>query len=92
MPEQTNQLDEEIESWRGFPWALRKEDLELWKDMIKEVREQFGEAVEASGKYFATDPFFMALLLLEHKMIMQLKAELKRVRMDTPECVATTLD
>ena len=39
-------LDDEIESWKGFPWALRKEDLGLWNAMIKEVREDFGEAVE----------------------------------------------
>jgi hypothetical protein len=64
MTEQTSQLDEEILSWRGFPWALRKEDLELWSAMIKEVRDDFCEAVEKSGKTFATDPFFMALLLL----------------------------
>jgi hypothetical protein len=60
--------------------------------MIQEVREQFGEAVEASGKDFATDPFFMALLLLQHKIIKQLKAELKSNEMDTLDCVATTLD
>ncbi|MDG6920951.1 MAG: hypothetical protein JRN59_05420 [Nitrososphaerota archaeon] len=72
-----NLLDEEIESWKGFPWALRKEDLELWNAMIKEVREDFGEAVEKSGKTFATDPFFMALLLAQHKMIRRLQAALK---------------
>ena len=62
MTEQTSQLEEEIESWEGFPWALRKEDLELWDAMIKEVRCDFGEAVEKSGKTFSTGPFFMALL------------------------------
>lgn len=33
-----SQLEEEIESWKGFPWALRKEDRELWDEMIEEVR------------------------------------------------------
>jgi hypothetical protein len=72
-----SQLEEEIESWKGFPWALRKDDLELWNAMIKVVRDQFGEAVEASGKDLTTDPFFMALLLAQHKTIGQLKAALK---------------
>jgi hypothetical protein len=85
-------LEEEIESWKGFPWALRKEDLEQWEAMTKEVREQFGEAIEASGRDFTTDPFFMALLLLQHKMIKRLKAELKSFGMEIPDSVATTLD
>jgi hypothetical protein len=77
MIEQTSQLDEEIESWRGFPWALRKEDLELWNAMVKEVRDHFGEAVEKSGKAFTTDPFFMALLLAQQGMIKHLQSELR---------------
>ncbi len=76
MTEQASQLDEEIESWRGFPWALRKEDLELWNAMIKEVKERFGEAVEKSGKTFTTDPFFMVLLLVQQRMIKGLQDEL----------------
>jgi hypothetical protein len=40
----SSQLDEEIESWKGFPWALRKDDLELWNAMINDVKERFGEA------------------------------------------------
>ncbi len=38
----SSQLDEEIESWEGFPWALRREDRELRDAMIKEVKEPFG--------------------------------------------------
>lgn len=63
MTEQPGQLEEEIESWKGFPWALRKEDRELWDAMIKEVRDDFGDAVERSGTTLTTDPLFMALLL-----------------------------
>jgi hypothetical protein len=76
MTEQTSQLDEEVESWKGFPWALRKEDLELWNAMVNEVRDRFGEAVEKSGKTFTTDPFFMALLLAQQRMIRRLQNEL----------------
>jgi hypothetical protein len=77
MTEQTSQLDEEIESWKGFPWALRKEDLEPWNVMIKEVRDHFGEAVEKSGKSFTTEPFFMALLLAQQGMIKHLQSRLR---------------
>jgi hypothetical protein len=83
MTEQTSQLDEEIESWEGFPWALRKDDHELWNAMIKEVRDDFGEAVEKSGKTFTTDPFFMGLLLAQRRMIRHLQRELKALGVET---------
>ena len=85
MTEQTSQLEEEIESWRGFPWALRKQDLELWNAMIGEVRNDFGEAVERSGKTFLTDPFFMALLLAQEKMIKHLRGKLRAFGVKMPE-------
>jgi hypothetical protein len=87
-------LDEEIESWKGFPWALRKDDLEVWNNMIGGIREQFGDAVEASGRTFTTDPFFMALLLAQQKMIRQLLAELKARGVDLmgAPVVNSTLD
>jgi hypothetical protein len=72
-----SQLEEEIESWKGFPWALRKEDRELWDTMVQRVRESYSEAVERSGRNFTVDPFFMALLLDQQKMIELLKREIK---------------
>ena len=79
-----NLLDEEIESWKGFPWALRKDDLELWNAMIKEVREDFGEAVERSGKTITTDSFFIALLLAQQRTISRLRGELRRLGVERP--------
>ena len=72
-----SQLEDEIESWKGFPWALRKEDRELWDAMIREVRDDFGEAIERSGKTFTIEPFFMALLLAQHRMIRLLQKQLR---------------
>jgi hypothetical protein len=83
MTDQTSQLDEEIESWKGFPWALRKEDLELWNAMVKEVKDRFEEVVEKSGKTFPTDPFFMALLLVQQGMIKRLQRELRELGVDS---------
>ena len=90
MTEQAGQLEEEIESWKGFPWALRKEDLELWNAMIKDVRDDFGEAVEKSGKTLTTDPFFMALLLAQQRMIRRLRATLRELGEDVPDSNAVT--
>ena len=73
-----SQLEEEIESWKGFPWALRKEDRELWDEMVEEVRQHYAEAVEQSGKPLTTDPFFMALFLAQQKAIERLRAQLQQ--------------
>lgn len=59
---------------------MRKADRENWDEMIKAVRERFGQAVEKSGRRFTTDPFFMALLLLQQKMIRELRGELQALR------------
>jgi len=72
-----SQLEDEIESWKGFPWALRKEDRELWDQMIKEVRQYYAGAVEQSGMPLTTDPFFMALLLAQQRTIERLRAQLR---------------
>jgi hypothetical protein len=77
-----NQLEEEIESWKGFPWALRKEDRELWEAMVQEVTECFGDAVEKSGKPLTVDPFFMSLLIAQQRAIKSLLTELKSLGED----------
>ena len=94
MTEQPSQLEEEVESWNGFSWVLRKEDRELWDAMIKGIRLDFGEAVEKSGKTFTTDPFFMALLLAQQRMIKRLEYELRGHGVETADSVAaqTALD
>ena len=71
-----SQLEDEIESWKGFPGTLRKENRELWDQMIEEVRQYYAGAVERSGKPLTTDPFFMALILAQQRTIEWLKAQL----------------
>ena len=87
---QNDQLEEEIESWKGFPWALRKADRELWDAMINEIREGYAEAIEHSEKEFTTEPFFMALLLAQQKIIKLLEAELKSLGVKMPDSKTTT--
>ncbi len=80
MASEEDTLESEIESWKGFPWALRKEDKRLWEEMVQRVRDGYAEAVERSGKPLMVDPFFMALLLEQQKMIRLLEAELNLSR------------
>ena len=90
MSTRTDKLDKELESWRGFPHVLRRDDRDAWDRMVKETRELFGEAIERSGKPFATEPFFMALLLLQQKMIEQLISELRAAGQDVSAISETT--
>jgi len=72
-----SKLDEEIDSWKGFPETLRIDDGELWEEMVMEVKQCYAEAVEQSGKLLTTDPFFMALILAQQKMIERLRSQLR---------------
>jgi hypothetical protein len=58
-----SQLEEEIESWRGFPWALRREDRGLWDQMTVEGRQYYAEAVERPGRQLTTLPHFQIIFL-----------------------------
>lgn len=78
-------LDEEVESWKGFHHVMRKDDRDTWDRMVERVRKQLNEAIESSGKTFTTDPFFMALFLVQHEMISQLRAELGASGLDSGE-------
>src|SRR5439155_14667648 len=78
-PNKSSTLDEEIESWKGFPWALRKEDIEVWERMIRGARE-FELAIKKSGRWLTTEPFFIAILFLQYKTIRSLEREAERLK------------
>jgi hypothetical protein len=78
-PSKPYTLDEEIESWRGFPWALRKEDVEVWEKMIRGARG-YEYAIKKSGKWLTTESFFIAILLLQYKTIRSLEGEVERLK------------
>ncbi len=75
-------LDKEIESWKGFPWALREPDRTTYDRMIEAAR-QYADSVEHSGRTFPTEAFFMAILFSQHKMIEQLQEELQKLKRRT---------
>src|SRR2546422_2115455 len=80
-PSKPYTLDEEIESWKGFPWALRKEDVEVWERMIRRAKE-YEYAIKKSGRWLTTEPFFIAILFLQYKTIRSLEGEVERLRRD----------
>jgi hypothetical protein len=72
-------LREELESWRPFVEALRFEDRQVARDMMERCT-RYVEAIEASGKEYLTEPFFLSVLLVQERQIRVFEAELKRLR------------
>ena len=70
-------LTKEIESWKGFEFALREENRILFHEMLNECRKS-GDAAIAKGANYSTESLFMALILQQQKMINQLIIKLSR--------------
>ena len=70
---------EEIESWRRFADALRADDRELFKEMMRLCYEYI-PAMEARASPFPSEPLFMSLLFLQHKTITWLRREIERLK------------
>jgi hypothetical protein len=69
-------LKEELESWRPFVEALRFEDRQVARDMMERCI-RYAEAIEASGKEYLTEPFFLTVLITQEKRLAAYEAELK---------------
>jgi hypothetical protein len=78
-------LTKEIQSWDIFKYALREENATLFGQMLKECQGeddkegevvQFANAVNAKGESFAAESLFMALILLQQRMINRLSCQI----------------
>jgi hypothetical protein len=67
-------LTKEIESWKGFEYALRKSNATLFNKMLKECleNEEYASASRTKGPQYSTESLFMALILQQQKMINEL--------------------
>ena len=72
-------LREELKSWRPFVEALRLEDRQVAREMMERCTK-YVEAIEASGKEYLTEPFFLSVLLVQEKQIRAFEAELRALR------------
>lgn len=75
---------EEIESWRRFADALRAEDRELFREMMRLCYEYI-PAMEAKASPFPSEPLFMSLLFLQHKTITWLRSEIEKLKAEGNE-------
>jgi hypothetical protein len=70
---------EEIESWRRFADALKADDRELFREMIRLCYEYI-PAMQARDSPAPSESLFMALLLVQHKTIRWLVKEVERLK------------
>ena len=73
------EIIEELDSWQRFADALRADDRALFKEMLRLCYEYF-PAMQARDSPFPTEALFMSLLLVQHKTIVWLAAEVERLK------------
>jgi len=73
------EIIEELDSWGRFADALRAEDRELFKEMLRLCYEYL-PAMQARESPFPTEALFMSLLLMQHKTIVWLAGEVERMK------------
>jgi hypothetical protein len=78
VPTFTNLIQEEASSWAKFRRGLRREDQEIFDDLFRAPRKHLA----ASAYTVRSMPFesmIMAMLLEEHKLVLQLKARIEQL-------------
>ncbi len=73
------EIIEELDSWGRFSDALRAEDRDLFKEMLRLCYEYF-PAIQARDSPFPSEALFMSLLLVQHKTIVWLANEVERMK------------
>lgn len=82
------EIIEELDSWQRFADALRADDRALFKDMLRLCYEYF-PAIQARDSPFPAEAVFMSLLLVQHKTIVWLAAEVEKLKAESGARVDT---
>ena len=78
------EIIEELDSWQRFADALRSEDRELFKEMLRLCYEYF-PAIQARESPFPSEALFMSILLAQHKAIIWLAGEVEKLKAEKDE-------
>ena len=64
LKEDEKALAREIESWKGFEYALRKPNAILFNKMLKECldNEEYASASKTKGPQYSAESLFMVLI------------------------------
>ena len=75
------EIIEELDSWGHFADALRADDRQLFREMLRLCYEYF-PAMQARESPFPSEALFMSLLLIQHKTIVWLAGEVEKLKAD----------
>ena len=66
-----NMLEKEIDSWKGFEYALRQPNTILFNRMLTECleNEEYAAAFKTKGPQNSAESLFMVLIFQQQKMI-----------------------
>ena len=81
----SRRLKQEVDSWRPYAEALRKEDREVFRDMMNAVASAYGEAVDLAERGYDTEALMMSVLLDQQKTINWLSNLARRIREEKTE-------
>ena len=72
-------LTKEIESWRGFGYALRQPNAKLFNKILSECldNEEYAAAFKTKGSQYSSESLFMALIFQQQKMINRLMQQIR---------------
>ena len=73
------EITDEMDSWQRFADALRADDKALFKEMLGLSYEYF-PAIQARDSSFPAEALLMSLVLMQHKTIVWLAAEVERLK------------
>jgi len=74
-----DEIAEEFDSWNRFADALRADDRALFREMLRLCYE-YSPAIQARDSPFPVEAIFMSLLFVQHKAIVWLASEVKRLK------------
>ncbi len=74
-----DEITKEMESWRSFENALRAEDRELFREMLRLCYE-YAPSMNAKLSPFPSEKVFMSLIFAQHKMIKLLLKEIEELK------------
>jgi hypothetical protein len=78
------EIIEELDSWERFADALRSDDRELFREMLRLCYEYF-PAIQARESPFPSEALFMSILLAQHKAIVWLAGEVEKLKAERDE-------
>ena len=73
-----SKIVKEIENWRPFGEALRADDREVYREMMRRCCEYL-PSMEVKAEPFPNDSLFMGLIFLQHRIIDELTKKIEKL-------------